>query len=253
VGVDFDLAVLAVGPGAVPHLCRDLIARLPRWKEMADNLKSVPTQAFQIWLRTDMKALGWHEAPINISGFVNPFDTWADMTHLAPVESWPRAPRAIAYFCSVLPDARPRRRPTPGTRRRGGRRCAPTPSASSIATSSTCGRPALEGGRFRWDLLLGPGDGPEPPPAAGRGALRHPVLDRQRQPHRPLRPLPAGHPSAPPLAARQHRRQPDRGGDWTDSGFNEGCVEAAAMSGRLAAHALTGSPALADIPGYDHP
>lgn len=42
-------------------------------------------------------------------------------------------------------------------------------------------------------------------------------------------------------------------GDWTNSGFNQGCVEAAIMSGRLAAHALAGTPALEDIVGYDHP
>jgi uncharacterized protein with NAD-binding domain and iron-sulfur cluster len=42
-------------------------------------------------------------------------------------------------------------------------------------------------------------------------------------------------------------------GDWTDCGFNEGCVEAAVMSGRLAAHALSQSPPLGDIVGYDHP
>jgi hypothetical protein len=42
-------------------------------------------------------------------------------------------------------------------------------------------------------------------------------------------------------------------GDWTACGFNAGCVEAAVMSGRLAAHALAQSPPLADIVGYDHP
>ena len=42
-------------------------------------------------------------------------------------------------------------------------------------------------------------------------------------------------------------------GDWTDCGFNAGCVEAAVMSGRLAAHALSLSPPLAAIVGYDHP
>ena len=39
-------------------------------------------------------------------------------------------------------------------------------------------------------------------------------------------------------------------GDWTDCGLNAGCVEAAVMSGRLAAHALTGAPRLEDIVGY---
>jgi uncharacterized protein with NAD-binding domain and iron-sulfur cluster len=42
-------------------------------------------------------------------------------------------------------------------------------------------------------------------------------------------------------------------GDWTDAGFNEGCVEAAVMSGRLAAHAISQSPPLDEITGYDHP
>jgi hypothetical protein len=42
-------------------------------------------------------------------------------------------------------------------------------------------------------------------------------------------------------------------GDWTECSFNEGCVEAAVMSGMLASHAICGFPALADIVGYDHP
>jgi hypothetical protein len=41
-------------------------------------------------------------------------------------------------------------------------------------------------------------------------------------------------------------------GDWTACGINLGCVEAAVMSGMLAAHAVSGSPALPDIVGYDH-
>ena len=42
-------------------------------------------------------------------------------------------------------------------------------------------------------------------------------------------------------------------GDWTECGHNAGCVEAAVISGRLAAHALSGAPALDRIIGYDHP
>jgi hypothetical protein len=36
-------------------------------------------------------------------------------------------------------------------------------------------------------------------------------------------------------------------GDWIDSGFNLGCVEAAVMSGLLASHAIRGVPALSEI------
>ena len=42
-------------------------------------------------------------------------------------------------------------------------------------------------------------------------------------------------------------------GDWTACGLNYGCVESAVISGRLAAHAIAGSPALEDIVGFDHP
>jgi len=42
-------------------------------------------------------------------------------------------------------------------------------------------------------------------------------------------------------------------GDWTDCSLNLGCVEAAVMSGRLAAHAISGLPALEDVIGFDHP
>jgi hypothetical protein len=43
-------------------------------------------------------------------------------------------------------------------------------------------------------------------------------------------------------------------GDWTACGLDAGCVEAAVMSGKLAAHALTGAlPALESIIGFDHP
>jgi uncharacterized protein with NAD-binding domain and iron-sulfur cluster len=40
-------------------------------------------------------------------------------------------------------------------------------------------------------------------------------------------------------------------GDWTDNGFNLGCVEAATMSGRLASHAMCGYPRREDIIGLD--
>lgn len=41
-------------------------------------------------------------------------------------------------------------------------------------------------------------------------------------------------------------------GDWTRNGFNLGCIEAAVMSGMLAANAVSGVPASATIAGLDH-
>ena len=42
-------------------------------------------------------------------------------------------------------------------------------------------------------------------------------------------------------------------GDWSDTRLNLGSVEAAVMSGRLAAHAIAGAPKLSEIVGYDGP
>ena len=42
-------------------------------------------------------------------------------------------------------------------------------------------------------------------------------------------------------------------GDYTACGFNESCVEAAVISGRLGAHAIAQRPRLEAIIGYDHP
>ena len=42
-------------------------------------------------------------------------------------------------------------------------------------------------------------------------------------------------------------------GDWTTCGLDAGCVEAAVISGRLAAHAISSSPTLEEIVAFDHP
>jgi hypothetical protein len=41
-------------------------------------------------------------------------------------------------------------------------------------------------------------------------------------------------------------------GDWTKNGINAGCIEAAVMSGLLAAHAVCGYPSRDQIVGLDH-
>ena len=49
---------------------------------------------------------GWNYAPGILSGYVEPFDTWPDMSHLIARERWPASANAkqVAYFCNVIPD-----------------------------------------------------------------------------------------------------------------------------------------------------
>ena len=251
VGDDFDFVVLAVGLGAIPYVCRSLVARDPRWREMVEHVRTVPTQAFQLWLRADAAELGWSGPPITISGFVEPFDTWADMTHLVPREAWREPPKSLAYFCSVLADPLDDDTASaayPGRLRETVRRNALEFLSQHVRHLWPNAVDA--NGDFRWDLLIAPNGEPA---SAGTERFRSQYWTANVNPtDRYTLSLPgSGRYRISPLDVTYDNLTVC--GDWTDCGFNAGCVEAATMSGRLAAHALSGLPALADIVGYDHP
>jgi len=253
---DFDFVVLAVGVGAIPHVCREIVARDPRWRAMVDHVKTVATQAFQVWLSADMRELGWERPPTTLSGFVEPFDTWADMQHLLPRERWSRPPRALAYFCSVLPDAEGwadrSQRGYPAAQRERVRHDAIRFLDRDIVQLWPNALRAP--GEFRWDLLVDP-YAPDGVDRTTQGAARFASQYWTAN----VNPSDRYALSLPGSSA--YRISPlDRtydnltiAGDWTACGFNAGCVEAAVMSGRLAAHALAQSPPLEQIVGFDHP
>jgi uncharacterized protein with NAD-binding domain and iron-sulfur cluster len=250
-GQDFDFVVLAVGLGAVPFVCRELVERVPSWRDLVTHCKSVPTQAFQVWMNVEMRDLGWKDPPINVSGFVEPFDTWADMGHLTPLEAVPDS-RAIAYFCSVLPDAAAGMDvSTPAYP--ASRSAEVHDSAVAFLSSSIVHlwpRAHSAPGHFRWEVLAEPG-----PSTAASGAARFATQFWTANVN------PSDRYSLSLPGTLKYRISPldatidnlTVAGDWTDCGFNEGCVEAAVMSGRLAAHALSQLPRLEDIIGFDHP
>ena len=250
---DFDFVVLGVSIGAVPHLARELIDREPRWRDMVRYVKTVPTQAFQIWLRKDMRELGWAHPPVNLSGFMEPFDTWADMGHLIPEESWRDPVKSIAYFCSVLPDAAPDGAVTEQLHREQRelvRANAVRFLDQDVATLWP--RATDDGGGFRWEILAAEGRRP----AARRAGERR--FDTQywsanvNPTDRYVLSLPGsvGYRLSPLDMTFDNLTI---AGDWTATGLDTGCIESAVMSGRLAAHAISQQPRLEDIVGYDHP
>jgi uncharacterized protein with NAD-binding domain and iron-sulfur cluster len=254
VGQDFDFAVLAVGLGAIPHVGGEILARDRRWRRMVDSVKTVETGAFQLWLNESVAELGWPGAEdITLTGFVKPFDTWADMTHLLPEESWPatRTPRSLAYFCGAL-----KSRPEPPDRDDTGYPAARREAARREAVrflerhaGHLWPRAVRPGGGFRWELLVSPGaERPAGPERFGTQYWTANVNPSDR------------YTLTLPGTAKDRISPLDNSydnltvaGDWTACGLIVGCVEAAVMSGRLAAHALSGSPALEDIVGFDHP
>jgi uncharacterized protein with NAD-binding domain and iron-sulfur cluster len=255
VGTDFDLVVLGVGIGSVPHVCREIVERDPRWRSMVDHVKTVATQAFQLWLKADMRELGWEDRVINVSGFVEPFDTWADMTHLAGEESWDEKPRAIAYFCNALPDleAIPDRERVDWTvaNQDRVRRNAITFLNRHIAHLWPNARGPE--GDFKWELLAD---------ARHKKQKGRPTGERLFDTQFWVGSVnPSDRYTLSLPGSLIYRISPlDRtydnltiAGDWTDCGFNAGCIEAAVMSGMLAAHAISAAPRLDEIVGYDHP
>ena len=52
-GVDFDHVVLAVSMGMLPVVANELIEDRPEWRDMTTHVRTVATQAFQLWLRPD--------------------------------------------------------------------------------------------------------------------------------------------------------------------------------------------------------
>jgi uncharacterized protein with NAD-binding domain and iron-sulfur cluster len=272
VGDDFDFVVLAVGLGAIPQVAGEILARDRRWRDLISNVPTVATQAFQIWMREDLATLGWHHRQTAVSAFNHPFDTCADMRHLISEESWTARPRAIAYFCGVLPERSGIDRQAPDypvRQREQVRRNAMNflnreirhlwPASSRMA------------GGFHWDLLIAPGESSQNEacsfPATGEAAASSGTQQSEHGEERFNSQFWTANvnPSdryvlSPPKATRFRISPLDNtydnltiAGDWTACGLNVGCVEAAVISGRLAAHALAGSPALEDIVGYDHP
>ena len=250
---DFDVVVLGVGLGAIPYVCSEIVHHDRRWFEMVKHCKTVATQAFQIWMRKDVEQLGWRYNQCTVTSFERPFDTWADMRHLITEESWTMQPRAIAYFCSALPDA-----------------LLPRPSDSDYAEQSLyrVKRNAVEFLRRSMGHLW--------PGAMGRDGFRFDLLMDPEHPNRPSKPHddlafdtqywranvnPSDRYCLSVPGSTKFRISPldntydnlSVAGDWTYCGFNQGCVEAAVMSGRLAAHAISGFPRLNEIVGYDHP
>ena len=253
VSKDFDFLVLGVGMGAIPDVCRELVETDDRWRDMVKNVKTVATQAFQVWLNQDLVSVGWNEPSVTLSAFKKPFDTWSDMTHLADQESWTPTPQSIAYFCGVLAD--PNDPDLLDNIDYPSQRTAEVKQNAIDFLNNDIRHlwPEIPKGRFNWDFLQSP-ESEASSMDESRGEVR---FDKQywtanvNPTDRYVLALPG---------TLKHRISPldntydnmTIAGDWTDCGFNEGCVEAAVMSGRLAAHAISHSPPLEDITGYDY-
>lgn len=245
-GEDFDKVIFAIPPGMAKFVCQDLITRRKQWRDMVNNLGTVATAAFQIWLRPDEPSLGWAIPGVTVSGYVKPYDTWASMPQLVPVENWPAddQPGTIAYFCSVIPtppDVDPTDFDYPRKRNKEARDAAVAYLENHIAHMFPR---AMMDGQFRWDLLCG-----------GNGATDELAFDSQFWTAN-VDPSDLYVQSLP--GTDKYRLRADESGyenlflagDWTNSGLNAGCIESAVLSGLQAANAVLGNPLDDRVAGF---
>jgi uncharacterized protein with NAD-binding domain and iron-sulfur cluster len=246
-GRDFDDVVLAIPVGMHRFVCSDLIAASVAWAKMVDRVETTATKAAQLWLAANVTGIPG-ESNVTMTGYVEPFDTWSSMDHLLAREGWEQddAPRSLVYLCDTLPTEWP---PDPGdlsyVKRQDGlvREEAIRFIDTKLVDVWPAARDAATGG-FRWDLLVGAGED------TGSARFDSQYWRANVDPSdRYVLSLPG---------SDHHRLRPDRSGfanlylagDWTDSGLNAGCVEAATISGLQAANGLVGAGRWEGIKGF---
>jgi uncharacterized protein with NAD-binding domain and iron-sulfur cluster len=225
-GRDFDQVVLAVSLGMVPHVAAELIEADPRWAAMVTNVSTVATRSLQVWTATDEDEMGWPHAGSTAAGYAPPFDTYASMSHLLDTEGRrPGGPAAVSYFCSVLPEDE----------------ADPITAAARVADTA---RGFLERGTGHvWPLMRTPEGAFD-----WRKVLTTYTRANVDPSDRYVQSLPGSGAYRIPADASGFDNLAIAG-DWTDSGLNAGCIEAAVVSGLQAANAVLGKEVGDDVLG----
>jgi hypothetical protein len=181
------------------------------------------------------------------------------MAHVIPEENWSVRPKTAFYFCGVLPEE--------STAQQTANQAYADQKkqevyGNALKLLSGHGKPLwpkayAADGTFRWELLVHEGKQAMPNSTDASHGDNHPLHSQYWRANvnpsdRYVLTVPGSNRyRISPLDMRYTNMT--IAGDWTDSGFNAGCTEAAVMSGLLAAHAISGRPTLDSIVAYDHP
>lgn len=241
-GADFDQVIFGLSVASLAEVAQPLLAISKPLQQCSQYVASVATQAYQLWLNQDLQGIGWNypgdhgEEPV-LSGFTEPFDTWASMDQLLCRETWPadEAPKNIAYFCNALSlDAYP-----PTGDHDFPARCAAlvkTAAVHHLQTQIGALWAGVGHGGFRWDWLIDLQGG------AGEARFDSQYWRANIDPsERYVLSL---------VNTSEYRLRADQSGfsnlflagDWLKTGLDAGCVEAAVMGGMQASRAICGAP-----------
>jgi uncharacterized protein with NAD-binding domain and iron-sulfur cluster len=240
-GRDFDQVVLGLPVGTLPLVAPGLLAASPPLASTTAALRSVVTQACQVWLDRDTQALGWTtlpdgEEPI-LTAISQPYDTWAAMRQVLPGEDWPQAslPKSVQYFCGAMALSELPPRSDTGF----PARAAAQAKANAIGLLGERVKALWKevGSTFPWQWLVDPLD------AEGQARMDRQYWRANVDPSERYVLSVAG--SSAQRLASTGAGLPNLflAGDWLRTGLDSGCVEAAIMGGMQAARAIGGYPA----------
>jgi uncharacterized protein with NAD-binding domain and iron-sulfur cluster len=255
-GVDFDQLISAVPLPCLPLIAPEVVAVAP-WHDAIDGLGGLPTIAAQLWTGPTTGELGFPRLPgtdrVSGGAAVPPLG-FADMSDVLGTEQWPDddAPRGLIYLCG--PSSH--RGPWPGFDQHD------TPARAVLAAEAT----VLQWLRSAVSVVPGAGTNPVVPESfdmellfcardagevAGDDRLRRQYVRANIDPNERYVPSPPGSAALRPRAWESGFENLALASDWIFTGINIGSFEGAVMSGLLAAHAVSGLPALSAISGYD--
>jgi uncharacterized protein with NAD-binding domain and iron-sulfur cluster len=233
-GEDFDEVILAMSIGSLGPICQELSDNpgTPAFHAMLENSHTVMTQAFQLWANRPVTELGWCYKDDSITGsYVEPLDTYSSMDQLLACEHWTgvETPQHIAYFCGVMQDLPDGARETPAQAKARAYAHALDYTRDDLAKLWT----ACGAGGFDWSVLIDGNGG------SGEARLRAQYWRANLAGSERYVTTPKG---SVDFRLKPHESGYDNlwlAGDWTRTGIDGGCVEAAVISGMKAAHALT--------------
>jgi uncharacterized protein with NAD-binding domain and iron-sulfur cluster len=238
---EFHDVILGIPLAALDEICGDLIRRKRKWHQMVRHVKTTQTQSVQLWMKPDLQSLGWTRGRQPVDACPEPLDVWEDMSHMLPRESWldPDGPRSVQSLCGPLPGnfaSRPRHDISVPAEARCLVRSA---AISWLRKNGKYLWPNAIHGRdndsFDWNVLY------DPQCRRGEQRIDFQYLRANVDPTALYVLSVAGSTKYRLRAHETGCRNLFVAGDWTYTPYNAGCMEAAAISGVNAAHALAGT------------
>ena len=231
-GRDFDVLVLGISLGALPLICQSLLdsgePNAAAWRALFDQVKTVRTQAVQIWTHESAAATGWGALGGITACCDEPDASWADFSQVLEREAWPTSAgvAGLFYGCGPMPDTNP-----------------------PIPPPDDSGFPArmLASAKATADAFLQRSAEPVWPSASGANGL-DPSIVASRYDRVNIDPSER---YVLAVAGGEFAKLPPGGsgysnlfltGCWVDNGLNISSVEGTVMAGLAAAAAVTGTP-----------